>query len=111
MRLTCAGPKASGLGLDEHEQRHEGEVDEEHGLAQTDRQEEDGLQAALGLRLAGDALDVGRTGQTVTDTGADRATGESDATADEGAGRLDSCITYCHGTSLLVSRAAGGASG
>src|SRR4051812_18644825 len=101
MRLTCAGPKASGLGLDEHEQRHEGEVDEEHGLAQTDRQEEDGLQAARGPGRAGDPLDVGRPGQTAPDPGADRAPGESDPTADEGAGRLDSCITYCHGTSLL----------
>ena len=71
---------------DEDEQRHEGEVDEEHRLDQTDRQEEDRLQATLGLGLTGHALDVGRTGQTVTDAGADGAAGQGDATADEGAG-------------------------
>ena len=48
----------SASAEDEDEQRHEGEVDEEHRLDQTDRQEEDRLQAALGLGLAGDALDV-----------------------------------------------------
>ena len=47
------------------------------------------LQAALGLGLASDALDVRRTGEAVTDTGTDGATGEGDATADEGAGQLD----------------------
>ena len=77
------------LAEDEDEQRHEGQVDEEHRLDQTDRQEEDRLQATLGLGLAGHALDVGRTGQAVTDAGADRATGEGQATADERAGRLD----------------------
>src|SRR6478735_12718195 len=89
----------------EDEQRHEGEVDEEHRLDQTDRQEEDGLQAALRLGLTGDTLDVGRTGQTVTDTGADRATGEGDATTDEGAGQGHGVISYCHCDLLsLVSR-------
>src|SRR6478752_1516153 len=81
---------------DEDEQRHEGEVDEEHRLDQTDRQEEDGLQAALRLGLASHTLDVGRTGQTVTDTGTDRAARKGDATADEGAGKGHGVISYCH---------------
>src|SRR3954468_11742422 len=79
---------ASSLSENEDEQRHEGQVDEEHRLDQTDRQEEDRLESALGLRLASHALDVGRPGQTVTDTSADGATGEGHATTDEGAGRL-----------------------
>src|SRR3954452_16073363 len=69
------GPRS---GEHEDEQRHEREVDEEHRLDQTDRQEEDGLQATLRLRLTGHALDVRRTGQTVTDTGTDRATRQGD---------------------------------
>src|SRR3954449_1109771 len=73
----------------EDEQRHEREVDEEHRLDQTDRQEEDRLEAALRLGLAGDPLDVGRPGETVTDTGADRTTAECQSAADEGAGELD----------------------
>src|SRR4051794_816072 len=79
----------------EDEQRHERQVDEEHRLHQTDGQEEDRLQTALGLRLTGDALDVRRTGEAVTDTGADRAAGEGHATADEGAGQLYR-TTRCH---------------
>src|SRR6187402_541010 len=88
---------------DEDEQRHEGEVDEEHRLHQTDGQEEDRLQAALGLRLTGDTLDVGRTGEAVTDTGTDGATGQGDAAADERTRQGDRVIAYCHGTSLLIS--------
>src|SRR5690349_15790634 len=80
---------------DEDEQRHEGQVDEEHRLDQTHGQEEDGLQAALGLGLASDALDVGRAGQTVTDARADGATREGDAAAHERAGQLDRSF-YCH---------------
>src|SRR6478609_7171995 len=82
---------------DEDEQRHEREVDEEHRLDQADRQEEDGLQTTLRLGLASNTLDVGRTGQTVTDTGADRTTGEGDTAADERTGELDGLISYCHG--------------
>src|SRR6478752_7467373 len=80
---------------DEDEQRHEGQVDEEHRLDQTHGQEEDGLQAALGLGLASHALDVGRAGQTVTDARADGAAREGDAAANERAGQLDRSF-YCH---------------
>src|SRR3954449_10865456 len=80
----------------EDEQRHEREVDEEHRLDQTDRQEEDRLQATLRLRLPRHALDVGRTGQAGTDTGTDRAAGQVDATADERASSLDCLVAYCH---------------
>src|SRR4051794_37962662 len=85
-----------GSAEDEDEQRHEGEVDEEHRLDQTHRQEEDGLEAALRLGLAGDALDVGRAGKTVTDTGTDRTAGEGDAAADEGTGRGHGGVSNCH---------------
>src|SRR3954464_13674354 len=63
----------------EDEQRHERQVDEEHRLDQTHGQEEDGLKASLGLGLAGDALDVGRAGETVTDARADGTAREGDA--------------------------------
>src|ERR1044071_10472486 len=59
--------RRSGSGQHEDEQRHEGQVDEEHRLDQTDGQEEDRLKTTLGLGLTSNALDVGRTGQTVTD--------------------------------------------
>ena len=55
----------------EDEQRHERQVDEVRGLHQTDGDEERSEQAALRLRLPGDAGDQCVTGDTVTDTGAD----------------------------------------
>ena len=97
------GLGVTGRAEDEDEQRHEGQVDEEHRLDQTDRQEEDGLESTLGLGLTSYALDIGRTGQTVTDTGSDGATGEGDAATDEGTGQLDRSFC-CHLTFLLVSR-------
>src|SRR4051794_10299937 len=78
------GPGAAG---GEDEKRHEGGGAEENRLDQPPRQEEEGREAALRLGLAGDALDVGRAGKTVTDTGTDRTAGEGDAAADEGTGR------------------------
>src|SRR6476660_2169501 len=98
----------SSSGQHEDEQRHEREVDEEHCLDQTDRQEEDRLEAALGLGLPGHALDVRRTGETVTDTGADRTAAERQAAADEGAGQLDRVVTDGH-LSPWFPRRGGGA--
>src|SRR5581483_11703208 len=77
------------VGEDEYEEHREGEVDEVHRLDETDGEEEQGLETALGLRLPGDALDQRATGQAVTDGRADGATAEREATADETAGELD----------------------
>src|SRR5689334_12687427 len=77
------------LGEHENEQHREGEVDEVHRLHQTDGEEEQRLQPALGLRLAGDARDQRATGQTVTDSRANRAATEGHAAADEGTGKRD----------------------
>src|SRR3954470_3986782 len=74
----------SARAQDEHEQGHEGQVDEVHALDQPDDQEHGGVQPAGRLGLAGHALDDRRAGQAVTDRRADGATGEGDATADEG---------------------------
>src|SRR3954468_3695363 len=86
--LICQSCRTAGgsegldsLAEDEDEQRHEGQVDEVHTFDQRDRQEEDRLEATLGLGLASHALDVGRAGQAVTDAGADRATAEGQAAA------------------------------
>src|SRR3954454_19243683 len=73
----------SARAQDEHEQGHEGEVDEVHALDQTDDQEHGGVQPAGRLGLAGHALDDRGAGQAVTDRRADGAAGEGDATADE----------------------------
>jgi hypothetical protein len=54
------------------------------------------LEATLSLGLACHTLDVGRTGQAVTDTGADGAAGQCDSATDECAGELNSAIAYCH---------------
>ncbi len=59
--------------MNEDEQRHECEVDEEERLTPTDCQEEDRLQAALGLRLTRYPLDVRATSQAVTDRTTDGA--------------------------------------
>jgi len=52
---------------DEHEQRHEGQVDEVHTLDQTDDQEHRGVQATGGLGLTGHTVDDRGAGQTVTE--------------------------------------------
>src|SRR3954464_10838449 len=74
----------SARAQDEHEQGHEGQVDEVHALDQTDDQEHGGVQPTGRLGLAGAAVKTRRAGQAVTDRRADGATGEGDATADEG---------------------------
>src|ERR1044072_8579869 len=79
----------SSLTEDEREQRGERQVDEVGRLDQTDGQEELTGQLALGLGLAGDSADERVTGDTVTDTGADGAAAQSEATADQTAGGLD----------------------
>src|SRR3954462_5190239 len=91
------------LAENEDEQRHEGQVDEVHTFDERDGQEEDRLQTTLSLRLASDALDVGRAREAVTDAGADGATREGKATADERAGRLDGRFHggCCHCLSLV----------
>src|ERR1043165_2723932 len=53
--LVWPGLSRACSAEDEDEQRHEGQVDEEHRLDQTDGQEEDRLETALGLGLTGDA--------------------------------------------------------
>src|SRR3954464_12706757 len=91
------------LREDEDEQHGEGEVDEVHRLNQADRQEEQGLQAALGLRLPGDAGDELATGQAVTARSADRAAAQGQAATDEAAGELDRLGGYvdCHFSPLF----------
>src|SRR3954453_5879011 len=73
----------SARAQDEHEQGHEGQVDEVHALDQADDQEHGGVQPAGRLGLAGDALEARPAGPAVTDRRADGAAGEGDATADE----------------------------
>jgi len=63
--------RTSALGENEDEQHGEGEVDEVHRLDQADRQEEQRLQPALRLGLAGDTGDQLATGEAVGD-GLDR---------------------------------------
>src|SRR4051812_18334195 len=95
------------LAENEDEQRHEGQVDEVHTFDQCDRQEEDRLEPALGLRLARHALDVRRTGETVTHAGADSTTGEGQSAAHEGTRGLDGGFDVsCHCFSLVVRRPA-----
>src|SRR3954453_19333229 len=100
------------LPEDEDEQRHEGEVDEVHGLDQADGQEEEGGQPTLRLRLAGDARDQVPTGHAVTDGGADGAAAERETTADEGARGLDGrgVVSGCQLLSPPVAAPAGGTS-
>src|SRR4051812_26623771 len=64
----------------EHEQRHEGQVDEVHALDQTDDQEHDRVQSAASLGLTSDPLNGRGTGQTVTDSRTDGTTGERQTT-------------------------------
>src|SRR3954469_22577736 len=92
------------LGEDEDEQHCEGEVDEVHRLDQADRQEEQGLQAALRLGLTGDARHQRATGQTVTDGGTDGATAEGEAATDEATGQFDRLGRYldCHFSPLFL---------
>src|SRR3954463_3440721 len=98
LRHGCGVPCFRLLGENEDEQHCEGEVDEVHRLDQADRQEEQGLQAALRLRLTGDTGDELATGQTVTDRGADRAAAQGQTATDEAAGELDRLRGYvdCH---------------
>src|SRR4029078_829714 len=65
------------------------------------------LEAALGLGLAGHALDVRRAGEAVTDTGTDGATRPGHTAADEGAGGRDGRVVYCHCVSLVPRRVSG----
>src|SRR5690348_1195586 len=101
-RLVVSGCSPRGLrslaAENEDEQGHECEVDEEHRLDQTHGQEEDGLQAALGLRLTSNALDVGRASKAVTDTGTDGATTEGETATDESTGERDGLVDVrdCH---------------
>jgi hypothetical protein len=82
----------SSLAEDEYEQRHEGEVDEVGRFGQTDGQEEDRHEAALGLRLTSDALDRCATGKTITDGRTDRAATEGESASDECSGSLDCTV-------------------
>src|SRR5581483_12371062 len=71
---VVAGTKDSGLLAEyEDEQGHEGQVDEVHGLDQTDGQEEDRHEAGLGLGLTGHTRDGLATRKTVTDGRTDGA--------------------------------------
>ena len=63
------------------------QVDEVHGLDQTDGQEQDREELRPGLGLAGYAGDGLRAGQTVTDGRTDGTATEGEATADQGARR------------------------
>src|SRR3954447_23254164 len=89
LRHGCGVPCFRLLGENEDEQHREGEVDEVHRLDQADRQEEQGLQAALGLRLTGHARDERATGETVTDRRTDGAAAERETATDEATGQLD----------------------
>jgi hypothetical protein len=83
----------------EHEQGHEGQVDEVHRLTQTNREEEDRHEATLRLGLTSNTLEGRATGQAVADRRADGAAAEGDAAADERTGSLQRCVTderYCH---------------
>src|SRR3954449_5878587 len=92
------------LGEHEDEQHREGEVDEVHRLDQADRQEEQGLEAALRLGLAGDAGDQRATGQTVTDGRTDGTATERQPATDEATGQLDRLGGYldCHLSPLFL---------
>src|SRR5206468_6347375 len=101
--VQCCHRRTSALGENENEQHREGEVDEVHRLDQAHRQEEQRLQPALRLGLPCDAGDELTTGKPVTDGGADRATAEGQAAADETAGQLD-CLDLRVSHFLLNSR-------
>ena len=81
------GDALGGEDVDEH--HHEQQVDEVHGLHQTDRQEEVLTGLGLDLGLTGDGRDGLRPGQAVTDRGTDGAAAQGEAAADEGAGDAD----------------------
>src|SRR4051812_13690151 len=83
---------------DEHEQRHEGQVDEVHALTEADDQEHRGVQPPGRLRLAGHTLDHRGADQAVADRRAQRAGADGDAAADHGqaeqhrVGALSRCL-------------------
>ena len=63
-------------------------------LDEADGDEERGEQATLSLGLARDAGDQLRTGETVADTGSDRAAAQNQAAADQGAHTNEVRIHY-----------------
>src|SRR3954451_20559943 len=90
------------LGEDENEIAHEREVDEVHGLDQTDRDVEQGRESACRFRLTRDTGDVLATGQTIPDGRADSATTQGEATADHCA-REGYCLLHVLYSHVLVS--------
>ena len=68
--------------VDEHD--HEQQVDEVHGLDESDGQEEVRTRLVLNLRLTGDGGNGLATGQAVTNRGADSSSTEGDTATDEG---------------------------
>src|SRR6516165_1939714 len=105
----CGPSSASGrdaLGgedVDEHD--HEQQVDEVHGLDQSDGQEEVLACLRLDLGLPGDGCDRLRTGQAVADRRTDGATAEGQPTTDEGTGDPDRTFSCsCHVSLSPLSR-------